>query len=56
VAGPPSPRPVRIAAWLITGPLGHLCAGLADLGAILARVAWARARGRRVDWDQAISR
>jgi hypothetical protein len=51
VAGLSSPSRVRLAAWLVTGPLGHLCAGLADMGAILARAAWARARGRRVDWD-----
>jgi hypothetical protein len=38
--------PETLAAWLVTGPLGHLAGGLLDLGALLARVAWARARGR----------
>ncbi len=31
-----------LAAWLITGPVGHLVAGVADLGALGARLA----RGR----------
>lgn len=30
----------RLAAWLLTGPLGHLAAGALDWGALLAR--WAR--------------
>jgi hypothetical protein len=34
----------RIAAWVVTGPLGHLCAGLADWVELLAR--WARSRSR----------
>jgi hypothetical protein len=33
-------------AWLYTGPVGHLVAGLADWAELLARYAWARARGR----------
>jgi hypothetical protein len=36
----------RLAAWLLTGPLGHLVAGAADWCTLLARLAWARARGR----------
>jgi hypothetical protein len=36
----------RIAAWLVTGPVGHLVAGLADILTMLARYWWARARGR----------
>jgi hypothetical protein len=35
----------RLAAWLVTGPLGHLCAGLADWAELLAR--WVAARARR---------
>jgi hypothetical protein len=36
----------RIAAAIVTGPLGHLYAALADLAAFAARNAWARARRR----------
>jgi hypothetical protein len=31
-------------AWIVTGPLGHLACGLADLAALTR--AWARARMR----------
>ena len=42
----PRPRPphVVIAAWVVTGPLGHLYAGVADWAALLAQ--WARRRAR----------
>jgi hypothetical protein len=33
-----------LAAWIVTGPLGHLYAGVADWGGVL--VAYLRARGR----------
>jgi hypothetical protein len=36
----------RAAAWLYTGPLGHLYGGIADWSELLARYAWARAHGR----------
>jgi hypothetical protein len=36
----------RFAAWVVTGPVGHLYGGVADLTALLARYGWARARGR----------
>jgi hypothetical protein len=36
---------VRLAAWLVTGPLGHLAAGIADWLELLAR--WALARRAR---------
>jgi hypothetical protein len=39
-------RARRLAAWLVTGPVGHLYGGVADLTALLARYALARARGR----------
>jgi hypothetical protein len=39
------PRP-RFAAWLYTGPLGHLYAGTADVLTLLSRFALARARER----------
>jgi hypothetical protein len=39
------PRP-RFAAWLYTGPVGHLYAGLADVATLAARFGWARLRGR----------
>jgi hypothetical protein len=32
----------RLAAWLVTGPLGHLWGGIADWVELLAR--WLRAR------------
>jgi hypothetical protein len=35
----------RLAAWLVTGPLGHLVAGVADWLELLAR--WAVGRVRR---------
>jgi hypothetical protein len=34
----------RIAAWYVTGPLGHLVAGLADWAALLGRHWWTRVR------------
>jgi hypothetical protein len=42
------PLPRRLLAWLITGPVGHLLAGLADWVTMLARYWWARARGREL--------
>jgi hypothetical protein len=36
----------RLLAKLITGPLGHLIAALADWAVVLAHYASARARGR----------
>ncbi len=38
--------PTRIAAWVVTGPLGHLYGGAADWATLVARFAWARARGK----------
>jgi hypothetical protein len=43
--GPVTHR-TRFAAWLYTGPIGHLYAGLADWLTLLTRYWWARARGR----------
>jgi hypothetical protein len=39
----------RAAAWIVTGPLGHLWSVIADLAALFARYGWARlvARVRR---------
>jgi len=37
-----------IAAWIVTGPIGHLAAGIADWTQLLARYARARARGERL--------
>jgi hypothetical protein len=34
----------RLAAWLVTGPLGHLWAGLLDWGELLARALAGRVR------------
>jgi hypothetical protein len=36
----------RVLAWVYTGPLGHLYGGLADWGALLSRLALARAHKR----------
>jgi hypothetical protein len=38
----------RLLAWLVTGPIGHLLAGLLDAAVLLARLAWARLLGRRL--------
>jgi hypothetical protein len=37
----------RLQAWLVCGPLGHLCAGMADSMELLLRWQWSRLRGRR---------
>ncbi|MDP9345211.1 MAG: hypothetical protein M3P44_05750 [Actinomycetota bacterium] len=41
---PPAHR--RAAAWLVTGPVGHLYGGVADVSTLLARHLLARARER----------
>ncbi|MCD6726906.1 MAG: hypothetical protein LT070_06665 [Solirubrobacteraceae bacterium] len=46
MASHPLTARARAAAWIVTGPLGHLYGGLADLAVLLWRVALARARGR----------
>ena len=38
----------RLIAWLVTGPVGHFAAGMADWVVMLARYWWARARGREI--------
>lgn len=43
---PVLPRRTRAAAWLVTGPAGHLYGGVADWLGLLARYAWARVRGK----------
>lgn len=35
-----------LATWYVTGPLGHLVAGVADWAELFGRYLWARARGR----------
>ncbi|HEX4343976.1 MAG TPA: hypothetical protein VHZ31_00295 [Solirubrobacteraceae bacterium] len=45
---PPRPPHVAVAAWIVTGPLGHLYAGVRDLVEALLRYAGARARGERL--------
>jgi hypothetical protein len=42
----PVPPHRRLAAWLVTGPLGHLAAGVVDWLVLAGRWAVARARGR----------
>jgi hypothetical protein len=37
----------RLAAWLVTGPLGHLWSAAADITLLWVRYGWARATGRR---------
>ncbi|HEV2058190.1 MAG TPA: hypothetical protein VGR11_02455 [Solirubrobacteraceae bacterium] len=41
------PPHVVFAAWIVTGPLGHLYAGVADWAGVLVR--FVRARGQ---WDR----
>lgn len=36
----------RLATWYVTGPLGHLVAGVLDWAELLGRYLWARLRGR----------
>jgi len=40
------PARERFAAWLITGPVGHLVAGVADFTVVFYRLARARISGR----------
>jgi hypothetical protein len=40
------PLRTRFAAWLVTGPVGHLVGGGLDWLQLLAGYLWARARGR----------
>ncbi len=40
------PLPTRVAAWIVTGPVGHAYGGGVDWALLVARWAWARARGR----------
>jgi len=45
------PTPARrLAARLVTGPVGFFAAGVVDWLVLLWRYAAARARGRRHDW------
>jgi hypothetical protein len=37
---------MRAAAWLVTGPVGHLVAGVADWVELAARLGWGHVRGR----------
>jgi hypothetical protein len=47
---PGLPGRVRFAAWIVTGPVGHLWAGVCDWLELLLRYGWARVRGRAPDW------
>jgi hypothetical protein len=38
----------RIAAWPVTGPLGHFYSAVVDWVDLLARYWWARAHGREI--------
>jgi hypothetical protein len=48
MASHPLPPRRRLAAWLVTGPVGHLYAGVADWLTLLVRWAWARVRRREL--------
>ena len=37
----------RLAAWLVTGPVGHGAAAAVDIAGFAAAVAWARLRAGR---------
>ncbi|MFL5781556.1 MAG: hypothetical protein ACJ760_09605 [Thermoleophilaceae bacterium] len=43
---PPAPAPRRLAAWLYTGPLGHLWSMVADIATLWGRWAVATVRER----------
>jgi hypothetical protein len=43
---PPPPAARRLAAWLYTGPLGHLWSTVADIASLWTRWVVASARGR----------
>jgi hypothetical protein len=49
----PLSRSERLAAAVVTGPAGHLAAGVTDWAVLLARYGWARARGRRPGREEA---
>jgi hypothetical protein len=36
----------RVAAWIVTGPLGHLWSVIADLAVLFARYGWSRLAAR----------
>jgi hypothetical protein len=36
----------RFAAWVVTGPLGHLWSVVADIAVLFARYGWKRMRAR----------
>jgi hypothetical protein len=36
----------RLAAWLVTGPLGHLWSAVADIVVVWTKYLWSRAKGR----------
>ena len=42
----PMTRGERLAAWILTGPAGHLVAGLTDLAVAICRYWTARLRGQ----------
>jgi hypothetical protein len=44
----PRPPHVAVAAWILTGPVGHLYAGVVDWVQVLWRYARARLRGERM--------
>ena len=37
----------RFAAWIVTGPLGHLWSVVADVAVLFARYGWQRLRSAR---------
>jgi hypothetical protein len=36
----------RLAAWIVTGPVGHFWSAVADIVMLWARYGWARVTGR----------
>jgi hypothetical protein len=38
--------PRRIVAWVVTGPVGHLTAGVTDWAELLGRWWWSRLKSR----------
>jgi hypothetical protein len=40
----------RLAAWIVTGPLGHFWSATADIAVLWTRYAWSRVVSRGAPW------
>lgn len=46
MSAPRLSRPTRVAAWVVTGPLGHLYGGIADWLEVAGKLTLAHVRAR----------